>query len=149
MVEIRYATKEQIEKALQETNKYFEDNIIFNRFDCVNSQRNKYQATLKCKDAKKAGHRRGYPEYENIFNPSSKIKKPGKRMSSAYWHVYGTFFDELLSINPEIVIISSSRVYNTGKMRIDKNGGNWRDYDVGSQIHPMYASEMCDCNVGI
>jgi hypothetical protein len=142
MVTIRKATREQIVLALENTNKVFDGNVAFNRFDVMGKN---FAVTLKVKDSKKPGHRRGYPEYEDIFNPCSKITKPGRRMSSACWHVYGTFFDELLKVNSDIVIISSSRVYNTGKMTIDKNGGNWEDYDVGSKIHPMYASEMCDC----
>ena len=134
MVEIRNVTKEEIEKALMNTNQYFNDNVIFNRFERVGKN---FQVTLKVKNSKEPGHRRGF-----AFDPFPNIVK-GKRLASACWHVWGVFFDELIDINNNAIIISACG--RNGKQKIDKTGGNWQERDVGSQMSPMYLSDLCDC----
>lgn len=119
--------REEMEKALAVINKKYNNNIIWNRFD----EGKTINFTLRCKSSKEAGHRRGFPSFDG---------KEGKRLTSACWHVHGDFFDALLVINENAVIISG------GSLKIDKNGGNWQDRNIGSQMRPLYFSEACDCN---
>jgi len=64
----------------------------------------------------------------------------GKRTGSGCWHAHGDFFDALLKVNPEAVI-RSARV----EQKIDRSGGNWEDWNIGSNMYPLDASYGCDC----
>lgn len=119
-----HTTESAMLGALAEVNKKYDNNIIFNRFDRNGSG---FNFTLRVVDSKKAGHRRGFT---------------GRRLCSACWHVHGDYFDALLDISPEAVIISRG---GPGA-HIDKHGGNWQDCNIGSQIRPLYFSEACDCD---
>lgn len=68
---------------------------------------------------------------------------PGNRKfsGSACWHAHGHFFEALLKVRPEAVVLSRG-----SSVRISADGGNWQDYNVGSQMYPCYASEACECN---
>jgi hypothetical protein len=44
----------------------------------------------------------------------------------------------LLKVNSEAEVV-------TRVSKITRDGGNWQDYNVGSQNDPLYASEACDC----
>ncbi len=114
------ASENELNKALELTNKEFEGNITFKRFERSGKQMN---FTLTVKSRYEEGARRGYQ---------------GQRVAAACWHVHGTFFDHLLDVNPEAVI-------KTTFATIDKIGGNWQDKQVGSLMNPCYYSEMCDC----
>lgn len=120
MVTIRNVTKEQIEKALEQTNTKFEDNIIFNRFDQTGKN---FAVTLKVKSSSCSGARIGFS---------------GKKMAIACWHVYGTFFDEIFKVCPNAVVISMGE-------KITAEYGNWQDKQVGSIVDPRLYSEMCHC----
>jgi len=116
----RNTTIEEMERALKEVNKKYEDNITWNRFE---KQGKAIRFTLRCKDSKKAGHRRGFHR---------------QRLVSACWHVHGHFFEELMKINENAVIFAGNR-------KIDKYGGNWQDWNIGSILNPVYYSQACDC----
>lgn len=120
MVTIRNATFQNVEQALGNTSQKFDSNVIFNRME----QKGKnFFVTLRVVDSHKVGSRRGYS---------------GKRMVQACWHVYGVFFDELISSNDKIVIVAMGK-------KIQKGEGNWEDTNVGSLANPRMYSEMCDC----
>ena len=143
---IKNTTQKQIEQALAATNKTFEDNIIFNRFDAANKKQTRFNVTLKVQDSKKAGHRRGFP-YFTGFNSVPDYSKR-RRLACACWHVHGTFFDKLFEINSEIAIRSGSSLANPNRGEggwITIDGGNWQDRDIGSRLNPYWFSEACDC----
>lgn len=113
---------EDLERALKEVNKKYENNITFNRYP--EKYGNGIRFTLRVKDSKKAGHRIGHT---------------GRRLINACWHVHGDFFDALFKINPEaIIIVGSNR-------KITKNYGNWQDWNIGSVLYPLMYSEACEC----
>lgn len=115
--------------ALAQVNKRFSDNIIWNRPpEPLNRKGRTFRFTLRCVSSAAPGHRRSIPHY-NI---------PARRMVSACWHVHGTFFDALLEHTPEAAIHTTQGVIRDGE-------GNWRDYNIGSVIYPVNASEACDC----
>lgn len=122
-MKIYNTTKENINLALQEVNKKFEDNIILNRFEERGIKKKSYIVTLKCKSSKKAGHRIGFY---------------GRRFPSACWHVHGCFFEELFKLEENTEIV-------TAEKRITIMGGNWEDKNIGSVMQPLYYSEACDC----
>jgi len=85
--------------------------------------------TLRVKDSHGKGAKLSYP------NPSTGRQR---HLINACWHVHGYFFEALLEINENIVIKTAGRT-------VDKNGGNWHDWNIGSMMYPMYYSEACDC----
>jgi len=124
MVKIRYAALPAvnlsaygvIQLAIEATSNKFDGNIKSNRFDAVGSH---YEVTIKCKSSRGKGAKRG---------------ASGRHTTSCCWHAWGTFFEELLRLNPNIVIIAQGN-------RITSEGGNWVDREVGG----FYESIMCDC----
>jgi hypothetical protein len=115
------AKLETLESALEIINKKYADNVIWNREP--EKIGNRYRFTLKVKDSKQPGHRRG-------FN--------GQRMVSACWHVHGDFFDTIWDFEPEAKI-------KAGTLLMESKNDNWQDRNIGSVVNPMYFSEACDC----
>jgi len=114
--------REGIEKALENANLEFDNNLIFNRFDFIGYTKDKiekYQVTLTVKSSKEKGGRIGLS---------------GKRVAAACWHAHGTFFDNL----PEGTEINAtgSKFYA---------GDRWVDRNIGSVYRPFYYSEACEC----
>ena len=119
-------TINELEQALKEVNKKYDDNVEFR--EITNSGKN-VKATIKVKSSQKAGHRVGF----------AKTSKGNRRkMPCACWHVHGDFFEELLKINENVVIKSS--LAQQVVITIDKYGGNWQDYNIGSDYEPLFAS---------
>jgi hypothetical protein len=127
-MKIKNVTQNQLEMALKKINKEkYEENVIWNRFD---PNGRGFNVTLRVKSSKSKGHSLGY-----YFPPSG---HKARRLVSACWHVHGYFFEALLEVEPNVVIISRGN-------RIDKNGGNWEDWNAGSIMYPQYMSEKCEC----
>jgi len=118
---------EDLRKALYEVNKKYARNVCFNQFPELRGS-NRLIFTIKVRDSRKPGHRRGFPHNG----------KKGKRLAHACWHVHGDFFDALFEINPDAVITS-------GKRKITASQGNWIDQNIGSMVQPYMFSEACDC----
>ncbi len=116
-------------KALEIVNQKYDNNILFkNLVDISSSRMQRIRFTLKVASSRNKGASR---------NPFS-----GRRSCAACWHVHGDFFDALLSVNALAEIQTALH----GKHTIDKDGGNWQDYNVGSHAFPYYASDVCECN---
>lgn len=115
-------TMGNLQDALNQINIKYQGNI---RFKSIETKGKQIDFTLTVIDSHKPGHRRG-------FN--------GQRVSAACWHAHGDFFDALIELNPQAVIVSRSI-----DTVIDCNGGNWQDRNIGSQMNPLYFSEACDC----
>ena len=119
---ITNATIKELDQAMKEVNKLYDNNIIYNRRpDQINT--NRIAFTIRCKDSKGSGAR---------ISPSS------RRMISACWHVHGKLFDILFDLRPDITIRA------TGKL-ITIDQGNWLDKQIGSYMDPFYYSESCNC----
>ena len=119
----RNCSIEDLQKALELTNKDYKNNIKFKRLDFPI-----FTLTVKSTADDTTGYRIGHT---------------GRKVSAACWHVHGDFFDNLFSINPTAYIITSS---GTGTMKITKNNGNnWIDINIGSIACPMMYSNACDC----
>jgi hypothetical protein len=121
---IRNVTDEDLDNALRATNEVFGGNVGFFHKRHIGHTRqggNKYDVRLTVRSSRGPGAARSYT---------------GRRLSAACWHVHGTFFDAL---PPEAEIISA---HEDG---IHRPGDCWFDYQVGSMMQPMYASEACDC----
>lgn len=123
---LRDVTREDIEVALEAVNELYDGNIKFKRFDYAGRTRkggDKYNVTLTVKDSSKAGSRRS---------------REGRRIAAACWHVHGEFMDAL----PE----GAEIVTSTANGRMVKSPGDyWEDYNIGSIMYPMYASDACEC----
>lgn len=116
---------EDLEQALAKINELYEGNVIWNR--APERRGNRLMFTLRVKKSR---------------GPGARVSWRGDRhLVAACWHVHGHFFDALLKINPDAEIITGSN----GKTVINRNGGNWTDFNIGSQFQPCMASEACGC----
>lgn len=120
----RNVTAEQMTVALAKVNKQYRGNIEFETFEANGRGVN---FTLRVKDSSGPGHRLGFT---------------GRKMAKACWHAHGHFFEALLAIAPDAEIVSRG---GPGT-KITRNGGNWQDSNIGSQVQPLMFSEACECN---
>jgi hypothetical protein len=125
-MEAKNVTEQELREALNIVNKKYDGNIRFKR---IEPRGRRYLFTLTVNDSHKAGGR------ISAFN--------NRRVCAACWHVHGDFFDALIKVNEKAEIISSGGP--DGKIIINKDGGNWQDRNIGSQMQPLYYSEACDC----
>ena len=122
-MEIKRVNLYHLEQALAEVNKKYDNNVIFNRLEPLNKSCTRWRVTLRVK---------------NSHGKGARLSVTGRHLVSACWHVHGDFFDALLKIKPDAVI---KTVHGT----IDRNGGNWEDWNIGSLLNPVYYSEACEC----
>ncbi len=125
---VRNVTFDEMDEALREVNKKYDNNIRWNKFDLEGRKRN-IHITLRVKDSKKAGHSLGLASHSTGNT---------RRLTSACWHVHGDFFDCLFAINSNATIMSRGN-------KITEAHGNWTDFNCGSVMNPLSASEKCDC----
>ena len=129
---VKYATEDHIRAALDHIQEKYDHNLEF-REGTPDPQGGKgFRVRLGVKD----NHAKG----ASVKQRYSFDGFEGERhLRAACWHVHGDFFDELFSCCPYAVIVAQNKV-------IRKDEGNWQDYNVGSQMYPVYASESCDCD---
>lgn len=137
-------TQDDLNTALELTNKLFSGNIAFKSLTYIS--KNRIRFTLKCVSFKEPGHRL-HIKYDDPFG---KCVQKNKRSSYACWHVHGYFFDMLFMVNPNAKVKSGSLIHaGVNKGWITKDQGNWEDTNIGSQMFPLYFSESCDCDMDI
>ena len=117
---ITNASERDMVVALEEVNKKYDGNVIFNRYEV---KRRRIFFTLKVKKARGLGGRIGFT---------------GRHFPSACWHVCGDFFDALIKSNPTAWIRTHSHIINI-------DGGNWKDWNIGSIMNPLMYSDACEC----
>lgn len=117
------ASVETLEKALAKINRKYAGNISFAHILPVGKR---VDFTLTVKSSKAPGSRRGFS---------------GKRVAAACWHAHGDLFDAIFAIDPTAKVISRG---GPGAV-ITKDGGNWQDCNIGSQMQPLMYSQACDC----
>ncbi len=108
-----------LEQALSHVNSLFHNNIVME----VEDRGSYYLVRLKVKNSKGKGARR---------SPN------GRRLPNACWHVHGYFIDKVFEIDPKAI------VYTLGK-RFTRESWYWHDWNAGSVLNPVYASELCEC----
>jgi hypothetical protein len=111
------ATLNELEQALAVINKKYTGNISL--FDAGRVSKNRTKFRLSAVSGLNG----------------ARISHSGKNIPFASWHVHGEFFEALFAIREDIII------YSLGK-KITKDGGNWEDYNIGSMMSPLYASEV-------
>lgn len=121
---ISNATQGDIDGALEAVTKQFGGNVVYNRAPEPVGRR--FRLTLRVKSSKGPGAR--------------KSASSGRAMVAACWHVHGHFFEALFELNPRAVVMVG------GGQRITAESGNWKDRNIGSQVHPVMFSEACGCN---
>ena len=125
-------TTKEMRKALELTNKAFNNNVVFNRFD---QQGKNIAFTLKTENSSKEG---------------SKVSYSGRKTCAACWHVHGEFFDNLiLKVNNKAIVISSylekerSKMFYNGSRDVQNN---WQNIKQGTYDRPVYMSDLCNCD---
>lgn len=121
---IRNVTDEDLENALRVVNETFGGNVYFFFKEYAGRTRaggSKFNVRLTVRNSR---------------GPGSARSHRGRRTKSACWHAHGIFFDAL---PPQAEILSGR------EEGIHRPGDQWFDYNIGSMMKPMYASEACDC----
>ncbi len=129
-------TRVQIEKALRIINVKYNGNIRFERLESVNQKGDRFLFTLRVKDSHRAGHALGYSHNSWTTKTGKQYKQ--RCLASACWHVHGDLFDAMILLAPECEIRSLDK-------KINAAGGNWQDWNAGSVMEPVQASERCEC----
>ena len=124
---VKNTTIQDLYKTLENVNKKYDGNVIFNRAPEPYGRQIRF--TLRVKNSRKPGHRLG-----TWINDNGKQR----HLTSACWHVHGNFFEELFKICPNAII-------KTNGKDISIYCGNWEDQNIGSMMQPMYFSEACEC----
>ena len=134
---IRNVSGEDLSKALTETRKKYNNNVIWNKYK--QTSETTFRVTLKVLNSHDKGARLGQQVLTRKDGSTYR-----KHISSACWHAHGDFFDNLLNINENAVIVVA-----TGKIYKDPETlcivGNWEDRNIGSMMNPLYYSVACDC----
>jgi hypothetical protein len=120
-------TKQDMNKAMEATNRQYDDNVEFNKYP--EKAGNGLSFTLRVKSSKEAGHRLGFS---------------GKRMVSACWHVHRDFMSACFAINPEARIKSAVADYQ-GIADFNYSFEQTGDDNIGSQVQPLCFREACEC----
>jgi len=115
---VKNITQSELSKAINTVNALHGYRIIFNRYP--EKIGNYLHFTIR---SEKSGI------------PGARISPSGRNLVSSSWHAHGYLFEELLNINNNAVIITASN-------RIDSDGGNWEDRNIGSHFQPAYFSEL-------
>jgi hypothetical protein len=115
-MKVKNITENQLRNALNEVNKEQGSKLIFNR------------------EPEKIGNFIFFTiKSEKSGIVGSRVSHSGRKLTSASWHSHGFLFDKLLDINEEAII-------KTATSTIDKNGGNWTDFNCGSMFEPVLMS---------
>lgn len=119
-------TKQDIDKALADVNGEFDGNIRLNNYQQLSGTGLRHRVTLRVPDS----HGKGVhlsPHMEAFGH------KP-RHTTSACWHAHGRFFDALPY---------GTRIRTNGKVIMA--GDMWDDFNIGSRMFPIHASESCEC----
>ena len=122
------ATQRELNYALHLVNKKYGGNIKFRNITQISKNRIRFTLGV-----------------DNSHKPGSRTSWTGRRLAYACWHVHGDFFDTLFNIGRDISPQKLIFVSSMGK-KIDINGGNWEDRNIGSYLRPFMYSEACNCN---
>ena len=114
---IKGITRKQLSNCIKLVNKENNYKLIYNREP--EKKGNFFHFTIKSKKSGISGAR---------------YSASGRRLINASWHSHGYLFDKILELNKDSIIYS-------GLKKITKNGGNWEDWNCGSNFEPCYMSE--------
>jgi len=121
---------EDIEKAVEEINKKYDNNLKFDPFlNCSYLTIIRFKGILLIKDFNKKGARMGFMETKSKF---------------ACFHAHYDFFNTLLGINPNAVICVCGD-WIIKKSPTGKITGNWNKIDKRYISRPEPSSFICRC----
>jgi hypothetical protein len=140
----------QVGRIVREVSRdWFAGNVTFQRLP--EDYRGSVRFTLRVKDAKGPGHRRG----QHFHKATGKRR----RMVTACYHAYGEVIRGLIDAGANWVKsapITLERYRSKGARPLKWDRGTWidnardmADLNVGSQMDPVCFSEACDCNEGM
>lgn len=120
-MQIKNVSLSQLNAALRAVNRSHGYQLIWNRApEALNAKGTRFACTIRSKVSGIKG---------------SRTSSTGRKLVSASWHAHGFFFESILAYAPNAVIRIGR---NSGK--VDQHGGNWRDFNIGSQMSPCMAS---------
>jgi hypothetical protein len=123
--------------------------VSFNRLP--EAYRGSVRFTLRVKDARGPGHRRGQMAHESTGKR--------RRMVAACYHAYGEVIRGLIDAGAAWVKsapITLERYRSKGARPLRWDRGTWidnardmADLNIGSEYRPIYFSDACDCGEGM
>lgn len=116
---IRNVTRDDLERALATANARYGGNLCLARCVAIG---NNWRVRLRVRDSRGPGHRVRISDR--------------RRTTFACWHAHGDFFDALPK-GTEIILAGESTPH--------RPGDPWQDRNIGSLVHPVMFSELCDC----
>lgn len=120
-------TLAELESARARVSKQYGDNIIWNRApEALNKRGDRWRLTIRCRSSKGLGH--------GVSRSALPFGGRPRRLPTACWHVHGNFFDALPACATILARGHAMRPQDS-----------WKDYNVGSIVNPIFASESCDC----
>jgi len=119
-------TKADIDKALEAVNRVFGGNIRIKNYCQLSGTGLRHRVTLRVIDSHGDGAH--LSRYMEAFGHKA------RHTISACWHVHGKFFDNL-----------PHRTKITSMGKVTMAGDLWNDFNVGSVLYPIYASDSCEC----
>jgi hypothetical protein len=119
-------TKEDIDKALAEVNREYDNNVRLNNYAQLSRTGLRHRVTLRVLNSHGSG--------AHLSRSMEAFGRKARHTTSACWHVHGAFFDALPY---------GTRIFSRGKVRMA--GDMWDDMNIGSIMYPVYASESCEC----
>lgn len=117
--------------------KYYKRNLMFNRLEYNGKT---IQFTLKVKDSKGPGHRRGLK-----FLGFDRGYQLGKRLSSACWHAHRDVMKELFKQFPGARLKSMHADYR-GHVDFLFHYEETGDINIGGSLFPVRFQDACDCD---
>ncbi len=123
---ISKCSKADIDYAIIEVNARYNQNIKLNNYECLNGIGTRHRVTLRVLDSHGPG--------AHLSRAMEAWGHHARRTTSACWHIHGQFFDALPS---------GTKIQSRGITL--RAGNHWLDFNVGSIMYPVYASESCLC----
>lgn len=118
--------------ALETVNQKYDGNVTFTEGTPARYTNKDldWRVRLGVKDSHKAGAKMSI----RFDAPFGSCQEKHRHTRAACWHVHGAFFDAL----PQgATIVSRGKTIHAGDA--------WEDFNVGSLMFPIYASESCEC----
>ncbi len=124
---ITSATSEQLQEALNLTNKKYKGNIRFKRLD---AKGRRWNFTLTVNKSKEIGGR---------------IGSNGRRIAAACYHAHFDFMANLFKINPVAKIKSCQATYD-GLTDFHQKAPGVAETNISSMFSPLVMGDACDCH---
>ncbi len=126
---VKNITQDEFNESINELNTLYNGNIKLNDYKVLNQKGTRHRFTLRVNNSVGQGSRHGH---------STKVNGEFRRTNSVCFHGHGDLFEMFFKQNDKCEIRSRGNL-------ITSENGNWKDFNIGNRLYPMYMSETCEC----